>query len=48
MEQSIVLMFHQAAPESLLRYDMTAWFGNLPVALTAELAHPDPSRVLFP
>ena len=34
-----MLTFYQAALESILRYGMTAWFGNLPVALKAKLAH---------
>ena len=35
----ILFLFYQAVLESVLRYGMSAWFGNLTVQSKTKLAH---------
>ncbi len=39
VDQKIMLLFYQAVLESIIRYGMTAWYGNLSVKVKSKLIH---------
>lgn len=38
MEQRIILVFYRAALESIIRYGIVAWYGNLTVQSRSQIA----------